>query len=200
VGLGTDIAGDEVALGQRFLDGLVPVVQRLRTAPAGAVPLLGVGVERGFEHVVAVDAEHQAIVVARQDCSRVLRRGEDGGHAPGLDAARQVQHVAEVDEGFVRMLLQRPLHDAAAEQRLLRRALRHFDIGVHRAVVVVQRVAGGKMFLGIADGNDWRRQRDVAKGGRRFGIGADLRHEAGAGAQQRGQRQRGDACREGPVE
>ena len=60
------------------------------------------------------------------------------------------------------------------------------DVGIDGAVVVVQRMAGGQVLLGVADGDDRQRQRRVPALGLRAGTG--LRGEAGAprgGSRQR---------------
>jgi hypothetical protein len=151
--------------------------QNRSTAAESAAPALRAGVEHGVEQAVAVDAEHQPVVIARQHRTGMPALVEDARHAFGLGAARQVHHVAQMQERLARMTLQRPLQDAAAEQRLLGRTLRHFDEGIDRAVVVMQRVAGGLVLLRVADGGERRRQRLVAP--RRVGRWSRLRHEAG---------------------
>ena len=77
-------------------------------------------------------------MVAGQDRADVWRGTKDLGHALRFDPAREIHHIAEMNEGFIRMTVKRPLHQATPEQRLLRRALRDFDIGVYGAVIVVQ--------------------------------------------------------------
>ena len=77
-------------------------------------------------------------MVAGQDRPDVRRSTKDLGHALRFDPAREIHDIAEMNEGFIRMAVQRPFHQATPEQRLLRRALGHFDIGVHGAVIVVQ--------------------------------------------------------------
>jgi hypothetical protein len=52
------------------------------------------------------------------------------------------------------MLLDGPFQKPPAEKRLLGRALGDFDIGVYRAVLLVQRKACGIVFLSVADGNN----------------------------------------------
>ena len=109
-------------------------------------------------------------MVARQDGARVRRGAEHVRDALGLDTAGQVQHVPEMKVRLVRIALQGPLRDATTEQGLFRGALSHLDVGVDRAVVVVQWIAGGVMLLRVANGDDRGGQRHVPAPGVRLGT------------------------------
>jgi hypothetical protein len=180
-GVLSDVQANEIALAEGLAGRLARLVLQRCSATAGLVPLPGVGVQSGVEHVVAVDAKHQPIVIAGQDRACTPRGPEDLGHAVGLDAARQVHHIAQMQVGLGGVHLQRPFHDAAAEQRLLRRTLRDLHVGIDRVVVVVQRIARGQMLLRVAHGNEGQGQGHVVR--RRFWPRGRVGREAGATAQ-----------------
>jgi hypothetical protein len=52
------------------------------------------------------------------------------------------------------MTLDNPSENLSPEKRLLRRTLGRLDIGIDRAVVLVERETGRLVFLGIAHQND----------------------------------------------
>ena len=191
--LSRNVASDEVALGQGFVGGLVAGILWRGAPPAGLVPMLHGRIELDREDVVAVDPEHQAVVVTRQDGTRVLGTAEHRGHARGLDPAGQVQDITQMQEGFVGVVLQGPFGDAAAEQGLFRGPLGDLDIGVDRTVVVVQWVAGGQMLLGVADRDDGGGQGPISAGG--FRPGTRLRDEGRASAQYQREQGRGEERR-----
>ncbi len=137
-----DIKCDELALRERLDFRLVPGIELTRTAPAGTVPATDFGNHLvcflPFMQAVGINSEHQSVVVAGQDRPDVRRGTKDLGHALRFDPAREIHDIAEMNEWFIRMAVKCPLHQATPEQRLLRRALCHFDIGVYGAVIVVQ--------------------------------------------------------------
>ena len=141
----------------------------MRAASACPVPTHGIAPrglgQVGRQRTVGVDAEHQTVVVARQNGARTARFDEDAAHPLGLVAARQVEDVTKMQKGLVGMAVQRPLHQAAAEQRLFWRALRDLDVGVDSAVVIVHRETGRFVLLRITKGGDGRRQGCVAAAG-----------------------------------
>ena len=78
-----------------------------------------------------------------------------------------------MDDGFLGMIDEDPFEYAAAEERLLGRALRDLDVRVDGAVVVMQRKAGRLVFLRVAQQDDGLRERSEMPGrirGRRPGL------------------------------
>jgi hypothetical protein len=192
LGMFAEVEVDEVALAEGLVGGPSAAIVQARTALAGVVPSLAFGIGHRVQDVVAVDAEHQPVVVAGQDGAGAPRGTKDLRHAVRFDAARQIHHIAQMQVGLIRVALQRPLEHAAPEQRHLGWPLGHLDIGVDRTVVVMQRMAGGQVLLRVAHGDEGRGQRQVAspqrRGLRRWPF---LRHEPGAAGQGHGNNQDG---------
>jgi len=107
-----EVHGNEVALGQRFVSVRCPHRPgRRRGGRRGST--LGPD-RRGFEDVVAIDAEHQAVVIARQDragCARCGTCREPGAPRCG----RKGPAGRPVDERLVRMPQARPFEDPSAD-------------------------------------------------------------------------------------
>ena len=95
LGMFAEVEVDEVALAEGLVGGPSAAIVQARTAPAGLVPSLSFGIGHRLQDVVAVDAEHQPVVVAGQDGAGAPGGTKDLRHAVGLDAARQIHHVAQ---------------------------------------------------------------------------------------------------------
>ena len=178
----------------RFVNASFSVLCLLSSGAAprstGSIPLQCVGIELLVEQIESIDAEHQSIVVAGQDGAGMWCCLKNSGHAAGLDAAGEIHDITKVNEGLVRVAVQRPFHQPAAEQGLLGWSLCHLDIGVNGTVIVVQRVARRHMLLSVAQGYERQGQGPVVS--TEFIRRAWLRHEAGATGKQCGNDQSGD--------
>ena len=180
--------------------GLAAQIAYFRAGSGGAAGHRPPGAD-GFIECLPVLGQRRAVHGARHrddrgDPACGLRMAE--GHVEDI---RQLLGVSKHDDGpgvlgEPRKVLGQPLgilghrspfRQAPAEQRLLRGTLGHLDLGVDGAVVIVQGVAGGQMFLGITQGDDRRGECYIAAAG--LGFRTRLRDEARATREAQDHRQ-----------